>query len=155
MAGTIPLLLDEHLRPGVARALREQGVDALHVQDLNLKGSTDLGLLHATHDLGRTLVTRDIDFVRLSDLQGGGVLRPYGLLLVPAGIPDEAPGLLIAAITDWVASVESGAAWWQPGSVAWLRPPAYGREGADGRVRERRPPYARALKGDRVWPVPH
>ena len=63
----LSLLCDEHVRFDVIDGLRVQGINALSVQDLGLRGRPDPEILEAARQLGRIVYTSDTDFVRLSD----------------------------------------------------------------------------------------
>lgn len=63
----LSLLCDEHVRFDVIHGLRTQGIDAVSVQDLGLRGRPDPEILEAARRSGRIVYTSDTDFVRLSD----------------------------------------------------------------------------------------
>ena len=81
----VKLLLDENISPAAAVALAADGVDAWHVRDRGLEGTTDHELLERAYQEDRVLVTLNVgDFeklVRERELHAGVVLieRP-GLL---------------------------------------------------------------------------
>ena len=66
------------LTPGVARGLRDRGIDAVTVLELRLEGTPDATLLQIARDVRRTIVTKNVrDFRRLQQEafgDGGGLL---------------------------------------------------------------------------------
>jgi predicted nuclease of predicted toxin-antitoxin system len=72
------LLLDENISPAAAIALAADGVDAWHVRDRGLEGTTDHELLERAYQEDRVLVTLNVgDFeklVRERELHAGVVL---------------------------------------------------------------------------------
>ena len=57
----VRLLLDENLSPWVARQLREDGVDAVHVNERKLTGATDAEVLERSYEEDRVLVTSNVE----------------------------------------------------------------------------------------------
>lgn len=74
----VKLLLDENIPPAAAVALAAEGIDAWHVRDRGLEGSTDHELLDRAYKEDRILVTLNVgDFeklVRERELHAGVVL---------------------------------------------------------------------------------
>jgi predicted nuclease of predicted toxin-antitoxin system len=74
----VKLLLDENISPAAAVALAADGVDAWHVRDRGLEGTTDHELLDRAYAEDRILVTLNVgDFeklVRERELHAGVVL---------------------------------------------------------------------------------
>lgn len=74
----VKLLLDENISPAAAVALAADGVDAWHVRDRGLEGTTDHELLDRAYQEDRILVTLNVgDFeklVRERELHAGVVL---------------------------------------------------------------------------------
>lgn len=74
----VKLLLDENISPAAAVALAAEGIDAWHVRDRGLEGSTDHELLDRAYKEDRILVTLNVgDFeklVRERELHAGVVL---------------------------------------------------------------------------------
>ncbi len=81
----IRLLLDENLSPGVARILREEGRDVVHVRDRGLLGVSDAEVLERGFAEDRVLVTANVaDFRKLAqsrELHAGIVFVVDGGLL--------------------------------------------------------------------------
>lgn len=93
MAASIRLYLDECLTPVIASQLRRRGIDIVSVHDLGLTGDSDANHLARATELGRVLVTADVDF----------------LLLAAAGFPHA--GIVFGtqedhSVGDWVRSLE-------------------------------------------------
>src|SRR3990172_5085771 len=55
-------LVDESLPPEPALLLRADGHDALHVLDLNMRGSSDDAVFLAAKERGAILLSKDLDF---------------------------------------------------------------------------------------------
>jgi predicted nuclease of predicted toxin-antitoxin system len=74
----VKLLLDENISPAAAVALAADGIDAWHVRDRGLEGTTDHELLERAYQEDRVLVTLNVgDFeklVRERELHAGVVL---------------------------------------------------------------------------------
>lgn len=66
MAAAISLYLDENLTPKIAAQLRAKGIDVVTVLELDLTGDTDENHLVRATQMGRVLVTADVDFLRLA-----------------------------------------------------------------------------------------
>lgn len=66
MEVVIRLYLDENLSPRIAIQLRRRGIDAISARDLDVLGDEDINHLERARDLGRVLVTGDVDFLRLA-----------------------------------------------------------------------------------------
>jgi predicted nuclease of predicted toxin-antitoxin system len=82
----VNLLLDENISPKVAEALcREDGLDACHVRDRGLLGSTDAEVLERAFVEDRVLVTANVgDFEKLArarELHAGIIFVEQGDLL--------------------------------------------------------------------------
>jgi predicted nuclease of predicted toxin-antitoxin system len=56
------LILDEDLPLRAAAALRELGVEAVHVLELEMRGASDRAILDKARSLGAAVATRDADF---------------------------------------------------------------------------------------------
>ena len=74
----VKLLLDENISPAAALAVAAEGIDAWHVRDRGLEGSSDHELLDRAYTEDRILVTLNVgDFeklVRERELHAGVVL---------------------------------------------------------------------------------
>jgi predicted nuclease of predicted toxin-antitoxin system len=81
----VKLLLDENISPAAAIALAADGIDAWHVRDRGLEGTTDHELLDRAYEEDRILVTLNVgDFeklVRERELHAGVVLIEQAGLL--------------------------------------------------------------------------
>ncbi len=63
--------IDAHLSPALARWMsRNLGVDAYHVEDLDLRDSPDSDIFDAARKWGAIVVTKDRDFVELVRRRG-------------------------------------------------------------------------------------
>ncbi|NUN95102.1 MAG: DUF5615 family PIN-like protein [Candidatus Omnitrophica bacterium] len=62
----IRFLLDEHISTVVARRLREKGIEACTLQEIQRGGLPDLEQLRYSNEEGWVLVTKDSDFLRLA-----------------------------------------------------------------------------------------
>ena len=66
MEAAVSLYLDENLSPKIAEQLQRRGIDAVSVRELSLLGDTDVNHLERATEMGRVLVTTDVDFLRLA-----------------------------------------------------------------------------------------
>jgi predicted nuclease of predicted toxin-antitoxin system len=91
------LLLDEHLSPTIAVVLRALGVDAIHVRDRSLNGSSDAQVLERAFVEDRMVVTLNVvDFVRLARARE---VHAGLILLAEGGTRDEQLQIVQRAIT--------------------------------------------------------
>lgn len=76
MAAALKLYIDENLSPKIAEQLRVRGIDAICVQEAQLRGDTDENHLKRATAEGRVLVTTDSDFIDLATegLAHGGII---------------------------------------------------------------------------------
>lgn len=58
-------LVDMPLSPALAAWLRDNGHDAAHAAELDLKRASDVDILARAKEEGRTVVTADLDYPRL------------------------------------------------------------------------------------------
>lgn len=58
-------LLDENQSPAIVGLLAEAGHDAVHVRDLDMKGSPDVAVLAAASAADRVVISADTDFGEL------------------------------------------------------------------------------------------
>jgi predicted nuclease of predicted toxin-antitoxin system len=59
------LLLDQGLPRSAAKLLRDAGIDAVHVAEINYSTASDIAILQKGRDEGRIIVTLDADFATL------------------------------------------------------------------------------------------
>lgn len=62
----LPVYLDVHVPAGVTQGLRRKAIDALTAQDDGASLMPDEQLLHRATDLGRVLLTQDLDFLGIA-----------------------------------------------------------------------------------------
>ena len=67
------LIVDQQLPVALVGWFRDQGVDAIHVRDINLSRAPDVEILAWAEHHGAVIVSRDEDFVRL--IHGGDAAR--------------------------------------------------------------------------------
>jgi hypothetical protein len=93
LEAAVRLYLDENLSPRIAEQLQRRGVDAVSVRDLERLGDEDANHLRRASQMGRVLVTTDVDFLRLAaaEFQHDGIIF---------GIQEE------HTIGDWVRKLE-------------------------------------------------
>lgn len=65
MDSDIRLYFDESVEVDVAEQMKQRGIDAVTVRDLDLLGDTDINHLQRASEMGRVLCTYDQDFLRL------------------------------------------------------------------------------------------
>jgi predicted nuclease of predicted toxin-antitoxin system len=92
----IPLLLDQGLAPRAAAALRERGMDAVHVSEIGLSEAADFEILEAARNAGRVCVTLDHDFHKHLAIAGHG--QPSVVLLRAEGLGADAQASLIESV---------------------------------------------------------
>ncbi|MFO7767587.1 MAG: DUF5615 family PIN-like protein [bacterium] len=136
-------MIDENIPLVIAQALRDNGIDALHVEEADLKGEEDVLILRVAAIQRRIVVTRDVkDYIRLAGLFRDTGHDLEGILLVGHRIPAAPPRILIQALLEWTLAVQEEPD--RPGyAVQWLPSPSAGPK-SEGRVRERPPRYRRA-----------
>lgn len=103
------LLIDANLAPGVARALRALGVDAIHVADLDLVRATDTEIFDRAVTDGLTVVTADGDFGMLLALRRTSSPSVVHLRGVAELRSDDHTALLIANLPLIADDLERGA----------------------------------------------
>lgn len=101
------LLLDEMYAMKLAQALRDQGIDAVTVAELELAGRSDGDVFAIVTDGGYALLTENVsDFARLSSEHVAAGRHHYGVLIAlssrfsrrPAGY--SAIAAAVAAVAD-------------------------------------------------------
>lgn len=65
-------LIDAQLPPGLATRLQENGHDADHVSELGLESAEDSTIWAKAMELGAILLTKDEDFVAISEVTSTG-----------------------------------------------------------------------------------
>jgi predicted nuclease of predicted toxin-antitoxin system len=70
----VRFLIDAQLPPGLARWLCDQGHVAEHVSDVDLAAATDTTVWSRAVELGAVLVTKDEDFVAISERSSQGTV---------------------------------------------------------------------------------
>lgn len=94
-------LIDEDLPRSLASALTAAGMEAIHVVDAGLRGSSDAAVFESSVRTGRSLVTADLDFANLLRFPPGS---HEGIVIVR--YPNETTvGVLNAAIVTSLASL--------------------------------------------------
>ena len=93
MDSDIRLYFDEAVQLAIAEQMRQRGIDAVPVREVNLRGDTDRNHLQRASEMGRVVCTFDYDFIRL---HGQGISHA---------------GIVIArhrstTIGDWVRGLE-------------------------------------------------
>jgi predicted nuclease of predicted toxin-antitoxin system len=68
----IRFLIDAQLPPGLAQRLTARGYPSEHVNRINLRVASDDAIWRHAARTGAALVTKDEDFVALSDREAGG-----------------------------------------------------------------------------------
>lgn len=103
----VKLLLDENISPAAAIALAADGIDAWHVRDRGLEGTSDHELLDRAYAEDRILVTLNVgdfeELVRERELHAGVVLIERAGLLRDEQI--ELLRRIAAALSDHGALV--------------------------------------------------
>ena len=120
------LLLDEHLRPSIARLLRDRGHDAVAVLEVpDLIGMLDMHVWKTAIAEGRTVVTENArDFVPATRATIAAGLAHPGLILVsPKTVmrSRDATGFLVEALHR-LAGANPGDSF--SDRVTWIEPPS-------------------------------
>jgi predicted nuclease of predicted toxin-antitoxin system len=65
MPGPVRVYTDEHIAMAIVRGLRKLGVDVLTFRQAGMMSASDEKHLDRAHALGRAVLTRDKDFLRV------------------------------------------------------------------------------------------
>jgi uncharacterized protein with PIN domain len=101
--------IDENLTPEIALQLQLRGIDAISVRDLDSLGETDEIHLQRATEMGRIVVTTDVDFLRLaaSGVEHAGIIfgrqQKYH---IGDWVKELASFVLVYDMTDFVNHVE-------------------------------------------------
>jgi predicted nuclease of predicted toxin-antitoxin system len=102
------LVLDEHLSPVIARSLRQRDHDVVSVTEVNLGGAADSVVLAWAIQVGRAVVTADIeDYRPLHHTSVAHGQQTAGLVLLSSTrfLPARSAfGILIEALDAFLAS---------------------------------------------------
>jgi predicted nuclease of predicted toxin-antitoxin system len=90
------LLLDQGLPRSTARLLREKGIDAVHVSEIDYSTSEDAVILERGREEDRTVVTLDADFHALLALSGA--TSPSVIRIRIEGLKGETAANLIRTV---------------------------------------------------------
>jgi predicted nuclease of predicted toxin-antitoxin system len=104
----VRFLLDECLSARFDPLLEAAGHDAVHLQALNLLGSTDQEVLEAAKEDGRVLISADTDFGEL--LAQAGAATPSLILLRQGNrTPEHQARTIKSNLDDVTADLDAGA----------------------------------------------
>lgn len=141
---------DENVNGIVIAALRDRGIDAVHVVEEGLAGMPDAEIMAVAIDDERIVITRDYaDFGALVDLYIQWDIAFPGVLFISPSIPHGESGILLHAIENWIELCKSGQRSVH-NTAGWLIRPGPD-ESFDRRVREATEPYRAIL----AQPSPH
>ena len=102
-------LFDEHVSKPACDALRERGIDTIHVLDVGLGRADDGRILAHAADEGRIVVTRNYrDFAPLVEAYRARNEHFTGVLFVPISIAGGDVGAHVRGIERWVDAHGSG-----------------------------------------------
>jgi predicted nuclease of predicted toxin-antitoxin system len=90
------LLLDQGLPRSSAKLLREAGIDAVHVAEIEYSTASDIAILQKGRDEGRIIVTLDADFATLLALSRA--TAPSVIRIRLQGLYSEKAATLIKAV---------------------------------------------------------
>lgn len=95
-------LLDEDLNPSVAEILRGWKIDAQSVHEIGRRGFSDDEQLRFAAAESRIFLTRNRDdFIKLTVSFFHSATPHAGVLIVPRGLPNDAPRRIAAALRRW------------------------------------------------------
>lgn len=104
----VRLYLDEDVRPGVARLLRERGFDALSAHELGRTGFSDPDHLDYATKEGRVLFSYNYgDYNRIAVAWGMAGREHGGILLSYRQFSREATGVLLGRLISFLASADA------------------------------------------------
>lgn len=96
-------LFDEHVSAPACRALRQRGVDAVHVVEVGLKQADDADVLGWAATNGRIVVTRNHrDFVPLVEEYVTAERSFPGILFLPGSVAPGDVGAHVRAVERWI-----------------------------------------------------
>lgn len=106
----IRILLDEQVAVATAGALRDRGIDTLHVLEADLGGTPDPELIRWCQSEGRVLVTRNYkDFAPLVEVMNRRAEDFPGVLLLLSSIPWSDLAAHVRAVERWIDRRVEGA----------------------------------------------
>lgn len=95
----IKIYTDEHIHPGVVRALRQSGIDIWTAQQAGMLGAGDEAHLQFSTSQGRVILTQDEDFLRLhSEMKHAGIA--YAHRQAPISRIIQGSTLIFATMTE-------------------------------------------------------
>ena len=114
------LLLDEHISPRVADALRTNGHDVVAVAEFSgLRAADDETILNAATVAGRAVVTHNFaDFLAIAAEWTGAGRSHAGIVLVPVGFQRQGVGAYISALDELLRTAPTASA--IGSTVVWL-----------------------------------
>lgn len=83
----LPVYMDVHVPVGVTQGLRRKGIDTLTAQDDAAGRNSDDELLQRATELGRVLLTQDVDFLAIATRWQEAAREFGGVLFAPQGTP--------------------------------------------------------------------
>jgi predicted nuclease of predicted toxin-antitoxin system len=116
----VKLLLDEHVSPRVAEALRTSGHGVVPVSESELlRGRSDEEMLERASGARQALVTHNFaDFLKISADWAKTGREHFGVVLVPIGFQRRGVGAYVRALEVLLESHESDDA--LRGQVTWV-----------------------------------
>ncbi len=143
--GAYRFLCDENVNRKAVEAMRQRGIDAMHVLDLGMMSAADSVIMALAIREGRILITRDYSDFGAQVVHQVMRDREFpGVLLISPSIPEGDVGALLHAVEDWIRHCESTGHSIR-NSAGWLTLPLKDN-GFDRRVREATEPYRAVLE---------
>lgn len=97
------LLFDEMVHVGACRQLRDRGVDAVHVLEIEEPLDDDRAVMEFARRSGRIVVTRNYqDFAALVEAYGRAERSFPGVLFLPTSLPQADAGAHVRRIEAWI-----------------------------------------------------
>jgi len=115
-------VFDQHVNAHALRQLREDGVDIVHVAEVELSEADDPDILARAVKEGRVVVTRNYrDFAPLAETYGRQGVRFPGVLFYASSVRQSDVGHHVRSLHQWIRRAEEAGRNSVEGGLGWLR----------------------------------